>query len=268
MGALKIDTTENPEYILIALPDLSSKEAARDLELECKNWLLNDKKIHVFYFKKVMKLDQTIIVEIMNHFKNLKSQNKAPHSININSMMQKDLKDRSLLSAFGFVSKVEDVLPKKPFKMDVAFLKPFVEGASKAFEVQVKIKIKPEKVFIKNSLYETTDSVVGKVKLETDKFKGIIALCLSKEVFFKIYAALVGEEITSVNKDTADAAGELMNIVYGHAKTVLNKEFGLDLKPVIPEVVIQPPVEKVASPVIVVPFSTDFGAVRIEIVAI
>lgn len=270
MGALKFDTSENTGYFLIQFPDLSRRDSARDFEVECKQWLLVENPVHVFDFKRVFKLDQTLLVQLLGHIKNLKAQNKKVHSINLSKDLFAEFKERGLIASLAPLSSIDDLqvkASKAPQKIDVAYVKPFVEGATKAFEIQVKMSLKIGKIFAKQSRYESTDAVCGIVTVDVEKFRGSITLCMGTAVFVEIYKALVGEEIKSVDKDSADAAGELMNIIYGHAKTVLNNEFGLELKPLIPMVVLSPPVESVKGTVIVIPFETPFGGLRMEIFA-
>ena len=78
---------------------------------------------------------------------------------------------------------------------------------------------------------------------------------------------MLGEEFKEINKDLEDGAGEILNIIFGHAKTVLNsKNYGIEKA--IPTVIrghgiLVKHVTQVAS--IVVPFETDVGSFHMEI---
>jgi len=152
--------------------------------------------------------------------------------------------------------------------VDASVLSTFVEGASKAFEVQVKMKITPGKATPKMHMFEPDDVVAGRMHVDVEGFRGSITICFGENAFKQLYKALLGEEINVVDKDSADAAGELVNIIYGHAKAVLNQTHKLQLKPAIPEIILKPKVEKIDSAVLTLPFTSEVGSFRLEIVVL
>lgn len=270
--APKIEVKAQSGYQLITLPDLSQKEISRALEIESKQWLVLSEKVYAWDFSRVFIIEQSILTQLLQILNQMKKAEKTVYSINIKSNLERDLKSRGVwtsLHVMQNLEELEETLNPKPKskakKIDISMLKPFVEGAAKAFEVQVKIKIEAGKPGSKKHSYEANDAVVGQVKVDVEGFHGTISVCFSEPVFLAVYKALLGEELTKIDKDSADAAGELINIIYGHAKTALNKSHGLTLKPSLPIIHLQPGIKKESGSVITLPFSSPIGDFRVEV---
>ena len=78
---------------------------------------------------------------------------------------------------------------------------------------------------------------------------------------------MLGEEYTEITPDLQDGVAELLNIVFGQAKTTLN-ERGYALDMAIPNIVSGDSVNLdsiTKGKTVVVPFETEFGPFYIEI---
>lgn len=76
-------------------------------------------------------------------------------------------------------------------------------------------------------------SVMG---IRSTKLEGSLALCFPVVTFLGIVNHMLGEKYTEVTPENADAAGELLNILYAQARVKLN-EAGYDFTPALPTVV-------------------------------
>ena len=111
-------------------------------------------------------------------------------------------------------------------------------------------------------------SISGVINLTCSSFSGTISLCFQKDVFLKTYEALVGESHDSINDEVKDAAGELLNMIYGQAKTELNKK-GYQLEKALPTVVAGEGLELhhgSENPVLVIDFDSRLGKFYLEVV--
>ena len=77
--------------------------------------------------------------------------------------------------------------------------------------------------------------IIATVGLSSGLYLGSISLIFPKPAFLKISNALLGENDTEITATNSDAAAELLNIIYGYAKTTLNKT-GNNFEPSIPTV--------------------------------
>jgi chemotaxis protein CheX len=151
--------------------------------------------------------------------------------------------------------------------MDVHFFKPFIVGTQHTLKIQCNLECKPQKPFIKSNAHRVKFDIAGVIGLTSSAFTGTIALCFPKEVFLTLMSNMLGETYTEINDDMQDGAAELLNIIFGQAKIVLNeKNYRIDKA--IPTVVRGTQMETFHMsdhPVFVLPFETSAGVFYIEI---
>jgi len=150
---------------------------------------------------------------------------------------------------------------------NLEFINPFILGAVEALQVQAGLKVEGGKPFMKGKQAQPEFVVAGVLGIVSNEFKGSIALYFEKGPFLKIIENMLGETLTEVTDEYADASAELLNITYGSAKTKLN-QLGFDLKRALPTVIrgvgISSQVNS-SAPAIVIPLRSEFGQVHIEI---
>jgi chemotaxis protein CheX len=152
--------------------------------------------------------------------------------------------------------------------LDMTFLKPFIDGTLYTIKVQTGVEPTLGKPYLKqrDSVGLKVD-IAGTVGIWSDKFKGSIYVCFPEKTYLLIMGKMLGEEYTSITSDIEDGAGEMMNIIFGFAKKVLN-ERGHNLEKALPGVIVGGglKVSQVGKdPVIVLPFETVFGPFQLEI---
>ena len=153
-------------------------------------------------------------------------------------------------------------------KVDAGFLAPFVSGVVEVLSMQANINVEKQKPFVKGKEFESEIGIAGVIHLDCAQFKGTIAVCFPEEVFLKIYEHMLGESHTELVPEVQDGAAEILNMVYGQAKTVL-KQKGYELEKAIPTVMLghNMKVHFIGSEnAIIIPFKTDFGTFHLEII--
>ena len=274
MAAEKIESQIVNQVNHIVLPNMPAQALANSLELESKQWLVSPETIHVFDLSQVATIDQNVLTAMLVFQKNLKRCQKQLFFINLKPAVSGFFDDRGALESVVVKNSLDQcfptpaVAPKKKVQLNVGMISPFIEGASKSFEVQLGWKLKPGKPYSKTHKFEKDDSIVGQIDVNLPTFKGQISLCFQKSTFIAVYEALLDEKIETIDDGNSDAACELLNMIYGHAKTVLNKNFGMVLQPAIPKAILNPKVTPSTNPVLAVPFDSDKGLFRIEILII
>ena len=157
----------------------------------------------------------------------------------------------------------------EPPKVDENFLNPFIAAAIKTLETQAGLKLSPGKPYIKTKPLDSQlrIDIAGVINLTCEQFKGSIALCFPSEVFLSIYEAMLDERPEEINADVSECAGELLNIIFGTAKTALIPK-GYKLERAIPTVLAGQKLMvqfKSPYPTIVLPFECESGTFLIEI---
>lgn len=160
--------------------------------------------------------------------------------------------------------------PKAAPGLDVEFVSPFIQGTLETLKVQCSIEAKAGKPTARKSGEKGLRSdIAGVIGLTSASFKGSIAICFPAPVFLKAMSNMMGEPLTEINKDLEDGAGELLNIIFGFAKRILNEK-GHSIEKAIPTVVRGTDLEikhLVHGKTVVLPFSTETGEFWIEIAA-
>jgi chemotaxis protein CheX len=151
--------------------------------------------------------------------------------------------------------------------MDVQFFKPFIDGTKNTLKIQCRLEAVPEKPFLKKGGPKVLFDIAGVIGLTSKAFTGSIALCFPKSVFLALMSNMLGEKFAEITDDMQDGAAELLNMIFGQAKIVLN-DAGYEIKKAIPTVIKGNQIETQhlsSGPVIVLPFRTEAGVFHVEI---
>lgn len=152
-------------------------------------------------------------------------------------------------------------------QLDAKFFKPFVDGALTTFKVQCRIEVKHLKPFLKGTQAQPTFDIAGVIGITSPSFNGSVTLCFPKKVYLKIMGNMLGENYQEITDELKDGAAEILNIIYGSAKTILNQQ-GFTIQKAIPTVVYGTGLQTAhlgSGPVMVLPFTTEAGEFHIEI---
>ena len=121
------------------------------------------------------------------------------------------------------------------------------------------MEARPGKPFLKkdNSAKGDITGIIG----IAGSVKGSFALSFSEGCILRIVSNMLGEEITHVDNDIADAVGELTNMVSGAARQRL-EAIGVSLSAAIPTVVTgkgHTVNHVLGGASIIIPFETEYG---------
>lgn len=146
--------------------------------------------------------------------------------------------------------------------IDIDLINAFVGSAQTVLHTQANTKLVPGKPRLKEKNEQLQTDIAGIISLNCDQFKGSITLAFPTAVFLKIYENMVGETHTEINDDMQDAAGEILNIVFGQVKTMLNDQKGYNLQKAIPTVLAGEGLkvrQMTNQPALILPFKTEAG---------
>ncbi len=152
-------------------------------------------------------------------------------------------------------------------KFDVNFLNPFITSTLKVLKIQCQVDAKPGSIRFKKDGEKSISDIAGVIGLTSTVFSGSIAVCYPKDTFLKIMGGMLTETFTEITKDLEDGAGELINIIFGQAKIILNEK-GYAIEKAIPSIIKGSAIEirhLTPSPTIIIPFESNVGSFSMEI---
>lgn len=250
----------------IICPMNLDKNAAADFAEQLKTWLPTEAIAFVLDLNGVNNVSRDFYKAVIDLKNTLKNDEKGLHSINVNPTITRQLKQDGMEKVFSPMEAEAPVKPKAPAAIEVGVINPFLTATMSTLDVQCKTKITALKPYMKKEQMPDI-AIAGVISLISKGFAGSIVLCFPETTFLKIYERMLGDKVETITSDTQDAAGELLNIIYGTAKTELNQK-GYSFDRALPTVLTG---EKLhirqtgSQPVMIVPFQSDLGPFHIEI---
>jgi chemotaxis protein CheX len=138
------------------------------------------------------------------------------------------------------------------------YIKPFVDVCMGVFKEFVGYTIVPGRAFFIDKNTPRDWDVSGIIGL-TGEARGAVVISMQTELALKMTGILTGKEHRSLDDETVDAIGEIVNIIAGNAKRELEESFRLVIS--LPTIVkgknhtIQWPVSQVR--IICIPFTLE-----------
>ena len=111
-----------------------------------------------------------------------------------------------------------------------------VKALSSTFEIQTSTPITIAKMEAIRPTPIPDVVLLTSIGMKSSKLQGVAALHFPKKTFLGLVNRMLAESYTEVTDENADAASELMNILYGSARALINQE-GHDFLPGIPTVI-------------------------------
>jgi len=151
--------------------------------------------------------------------------------------------------------------------LNTDFIHPFLNATVHILNVQANLPAEPGKAFLKKTNDRLVGDVSGIIGVVSDKFNGSVIISFPEATFLKVMSNMLGESFTELTPEIVDGAGEILNMIFGQAKIVLNEK-GYGIKTAIPSVVTGRHLSvstMTKGPVVVVPFSSGAGEFFVEI---
>jgi chemotaxis protein CheX len=151
-----------------------------------------------------------------------------------------------------------------PVKVDVRIVNQMIQATMYSLELFGginKVQPMPIEAFYKNTRYIDKLAVAGATAIMSTVFAGTILIAFPEETFLKVVNGALGESYAALTPDLMDACGELINIIYGQAKTILVDEMDIDFMKSRPYIIEDK--ERIrgyhSSSSFIVPFESDAG---------
>ncbi len=153
-------------------------------------------------------------------------------------------------------------------KYDVKLIKTFVEGAVDTLKIQCSVSSTVGKPYKHSDNVSSLGvDIIGVIGLTCKSFKGSMAICFPLKTYLGVMGGMLGETYTEMNSDIQDGAGELLNIIFGYTKRILNQE-GYEIEMAIPSVIYGKNIEvqsDQSTTSVFVPLSTSVGDFYVKV---
>jgi chemotaxis protein CheX len=259
------------DIAVIHFPPRVDLAAVKDFAEQVKVWAGLKVNSFAFDLTGVTVLNRDVYKSLIQFKASLKPTQRKIGTVNVSSLISKQLASDGMEQVFNLVESLAELAPSEKPKhgavtFDVDFVNPFLNATEKTLAVQCNTQLKALKPYLKTAQIEDV-AVAGVLSLISHNFSGSIILCFSAPVFLKIYENMLGEKHEKITVELEDAAGELLNIIYGMAKIELNKK-GYNFRPTLPTVLTGEKLvirQNGSKPVVIVPFEVEAGHFHIEI---
>lgn len=153
-------------------------------------------------------------------------------------------------------------------QIEEEFAHVFSTSAIRTFKVQCDMEMAPLTMFEKGKESLPGFTVNGILSINSPVIQGSLVLCFTKDVFLEVLRRLFQDPtIEEIAEDAADAAAEILNILYAQAKTILNKK-GYAVQMAIPSIMRGEEVSSVHDKrqnVKIIPFQMECGRLYLEL---
>lgn len=269
----KLSVSQESGNLVVNLPHEIDVDLANDLITASKGWMGLPAQLIIFNFKDVMVMKPASYRAFVVIARSARQMDKRVVSIHMNENLSKRVRAEGVTSSFNPVANLnfETSPPPKSASADVTLINPFVEAIVNTLEVQAQTQCKAGKPFllkVEDKEYRPAVGIVGLLNLNSPKFTGSIALVFAEKVFLQVYENMFGEKHEKITPEIQDAAAEILNIIYGTAKTKLNQIPGVDLQSVVPTVVSGEKInlhQNTREKIIILPFESTAGNFQVEI---
>jgi chemotaxis protein CheX len=201
----------------------------------------------------------------------LKTATKRVRVVSTHEKHRAYFQAQGVASSFPIVATsdlaVAELTAKKSTKLDVKFINPFLEGAIEVLKIQTQTQAKAGNPVAREPKSAFAGDISGVIGIVSESFTGSVVISFPEATFLKIMSRMLGEELQELKPELHDGAAELTNIIFGHAKKVLNGQ-GHGLKMATPSVITgkdQAVQTGTTGPRLAIPFESDAGAFAIEI---
>lgn len=153
-------------------------------------------------------------------------------------------------------------------KLEPKLIQHIEESICKALKVYAHFEIVPKPYYFTNRIYDKEITVVGMLDFKEIKNRCIVSLGFSNDVFLKIYEKMFHEKLTEISLESADLAGELINIIFQSISPELRK-LGYNCEASLPKVFTKSNLHEwinlSVEQSLVLPFSAEGGNILFEI---
>jgi chemotaxis protein CheX len=268
---MEVTSTLVGTQLVVRCPDKFNSEAATLVVKEVASNIEVPASV-VLNFKNTSQVETLVLLRCIGSLgKFLRSKQKGFFLTNASPEISTEIRINGLDSTIRFISEsaiTTAPIPKPKQGLNVEFINPFIDATIKTLQTQCNMELSmKDKPFLKGTQDLPAIEIAGIIGLTSAAFKGSISICFPRDTFLKIMGGMLGEAYTEITDDLQDGAGELLNIIFGQSKAVLNEK-GFGIEKAIPTVVRAKELtvrQYSNAPVVVMLFTSSNGEFFVEI---
>lgn len=259
----------------VRLPPVITKETVKEIEEGLASWKDLPVQIHVFDFSVVLKLHPSLYAQILKFKKELEKSTRAKIiSINFRPEILQKVQADGMELAIGYLKNLANLDNNKKKdqggEVKVWMMKYLIDSAREAMTTMFKFDVKASEGASTPPPSLTSENCyrVAAVSAEGHAFKTRLRLYFERSCIEGL-ARVVSDPGPTDEALVNSTATEVLNLIYGSAKSKLNNDRGYKLNPAIPTVIPfeQTVQERSATPLDTkwVSFATPVGSYYLEV---
>ncbi len=268
---MSLNIKTDPRYFLIEVDDIFISEIEAKKVIDALKQQREHRPLVILSCPRVEDVASSVFRTLTRSL-GTASQQDFKFAVVASETFAKMVKDNGLdriLPCYRSIGEIIGEAPKTASKDQTReFLNTLLEAVVKIFQITVNSTPKAGSPILSNSKSVPSVEIGATVGIVGTGFNGTFILAFSKKTYLAIMSRMHGVEYKDYHPDTRDGASEMVNMILGQAKIVLNEK-GFGIKQAIPAVIqgteLQIFSSSSSSPALIVPFSTEFGDVYVEL---
>ncbi len=234
---------------IITLPSVVDSKNTPQLERAMHHWRKSHCHMHVIDLKEVIDFMPSAYRPFVQFNNDLKLQDKIMLSVNVPAKILPKFKLDGVDSVFNPVENLAEAYrilqnkikaTAKP-KVSVELINPFIEATQNFMKVQANLEATAQKPIFKKVGEYNKFQIAGRMRIQSLGFAGSVIIGFNRDVFEKLFNSIMGQTANEAPKSQMEidqAAGEILNIIFGQAKAILSEKNQLQLDQSLPEILI------------------------------
>lgn len=156
----------------------------------------------------------------------------------------------------------------KKFKLDVDFINPIIHMSISTIEELCNFSgTRPLPPYVLKDEEVLDVDISGVINIVSPFFSGVIGVSFSDEIFKQVISKMIDDVVDNIDNENQDGAAEIINIIYGRTKSVMNQK-GFAMQRAVPSV-LRGANHRVTNnkkrPVLMMPINSEIGRFYIQI---
>jgi chemotaxis protein CheX len=259
------------ELLVIHFSETVDDLDIQKFQLLSSDWLSSEAEKIVFDLSKAEQFSEKMYRIVAQFFQSLRKANKSLYTIGVSDSLRRKLQSDGVSDMFNVKPSLDAVIKhssKVASNIKSEFVSAIASAVIEIFKVQASTEVKVLKPKLKSEVGNSTYNVISVVSLQSDQFQGTVALCFPKQTYLRVYNEMLAESVTEINDENRDAAGELLNMVFGMAKSKVMNEKNLSIDKAIPTILSGDNITMQANSSevgLVIPMQSSAGPLAVEV---
>lgn len=238
-------------------------------------WASLGAEMHVYDFKSTQSISSDCLQALSGFAEKLKMAGINLISVNMSETIYREVKRLGLEAGFNRIMNFPQDLQKKKALTETELRRLLFRYLAKGAFMAVEVSLNSTVACDENYSAKPNDvpleqfDMIAVVPVNTDFLQAEFRLCAQYAVLERLAKAMLGNE-TNIDRDLVESmALELLNMIYGYAKSNLNEKEGFQLPPVIPRLMRKPDFHRIkrsgSSSITIMPMVTPMGSFYVEV---